>query len=113
MCVSSYSRKITNSTFDTFHRSSTREPDQGISEAVCAVIYAAPRTELKGPSFIVWSPKNKLKTVSVESELHVLREILMHKYGREFAVAVMENKDGCVSERVSIGAPSSLNINAL
>lgn len=26
----------------------------------------------------------------------------MHKYGREFSVAVMENRDGCVSERVSI-----------
>lgn len=25
----------------------------------------------------------------------------MHKFGREFAVAVMENKDNCVSERVS------------
>lgn len=25
----------------------------------------------------------------------------MHKYGREFSVAVMENRDGCVSERVS------------
>lgn len=26
--------------------------------------------------------------------------MLMHKYGREFSVGVMENKDGCVSERV-------------
>lgn len=25
----------------------------------------------------------------------------MHKYGREFSVAVMENRDSCVSERVS------------
>lgn len=24
----------------------------------------------------------------------------MHKFGREFSIAVMENKDGCVSERV-------------
>ncbi len=24
----------------------------------------------------------------------------MHKYGREFAAAVMENRDSCVSERV-------------
>ncbi|KAI1794029.1 regulator of Vps4 activity in the MVB pathway-domain-containing protein [Ganoderma leucocontextum] len=60
---------------------STREPDAGVSEGVCAIIYAAPRTELK--------------------ELHVLRDILMHKYGREFSVAVMENRDGCVSERVT------------
>jgi hypothetical protein len=34
------------------------------------------------------------------SELHILREILMHKYGREFSVAVMENRDNCVSDRV-------------
>lgn len=30
----------------------------------------------------------------------------MHKYGREFSVAVMENQDGCVSDRVS--RPNSL-----
>lgn len=36
------------------------------------------------------------------TELHVLRDILMHKYGREFSIAVMENRDNCVSERVSI-----------
>ncbi|KAI5120800.1 hypothetical protein M0805_002427 [Coniferiporia weirii] len=59
----------------------SREPDPGISEGVCSIIYAAPRTELK--------------------ELHVLRDFLMHKYGREFSVAVMENKDNCVSERVT------------
>ncbi|KAI0815337.1 regulator of Vps4 activity in the MVB pathway-domain-containing protein [Irpex lacteus] len=59
----------------------TREPDPGISEGVCSIIYAAPRTELK--------------------ELHVLRDILMHKYGREFSAAVMDNKDGCVSERIT------------
>jgi len=58
-----------------------RSPDPGVSEGVCSIIYAAPRTELK--------------------ELHVLRDILMHKYGRDFSVAVMDNKDGCVSERVT------------
>lgn len=56
------------------------EPDPGISEGVCSIIHAAPRTELK--------------------ELHVLRDLLMHKYGREFSLAVMENRDGCVSDRV-------------
>jgi vacuolar protein sorting-associated protein IST1 len=35
---------------------------------VCAIVYAAPRTELK--------------------ELHVLREILMHKFGRNFSLAL-------------------------
>ncbi|KAH9837323.1 DUF292-domain-containing protein [Rhodofomes roseus] len=59
----------------------TKEPDPGVSEGVCSVVYAAPRTELK--------------------ELHVLREMLMHKYGREFSVGVMENRDGCVNERVA------------
>ncbi|KAJ7897308.1 regulator of Vps4 activity in the MVB pathway-domain-containing protein [Mycena olivaceomarginata] len=58
----------------------TREPDPGIAEGVCSIIHAAPRTELK--------------------ELHILRDILMHKYGREFSMAVMENRDGCVSDRV-------------
>lgn len=58
----------------------TREPDTAVSEGICSIIYAAPRTELK--------------------ELHVVRDLLMHKYGREFSAAVMENRDGCVSERV-------------
>jgi len=58
----------------------TREPDPGVIESVCIVIHAAPRTEVK--------------------ELHILRDILMHKYGREFSIAVMENRDGCVSSRV-------------
>jgi len=57
-----------------------QEPDPGIIEGVCSVIHAALRTEIK--------------------ELHILREILMHKYGREFSIAVMENRDGCVSSRV-------------
>jgi len=59
---------------------SKREPDPGIFEGVCSVIHAAPQTEIK--------------------ELHILREILMHKYGREFSIAVMENRNGCVNTRV-------------
>jgi len=70
---------------------SSKDPDPGIREGVCAVIYAAPRTELK--------------------ELHVLREMLMHKYGREFSLAVMENREGCVTERIvrrlSVETPSA------
>lgn len=73
-----------------------RLPDPGISEGVCAVIHAAPRTELK--------------------ELHVLRDLLMHKYGREFSTSVMENKDQCVSDRVVkklvIATPSSELVDA-
>ncbi|KAF8910023.1 regulator of Vps4 activity in the MVB pathway-domain-containing protein [Gymnopilus junonius] len=67
-----------------------REPDPGIAEGVCNVIHAAPRTELK--------------------ELHILRDIFMHKYGRDFSLAVMENRNGCVSPRVVnkliIGTPA-------
>ncbi|KAF8578603.1 DUF292-domain-containing protein [Ramaria rubella] len=59
---------------------SSKEPDPGVYEGICCIIHAAPRTELK--------------------ELHVLREMLMHKFGREFSLAVMENRDGCVNERV-------------
>lgn len=58
----------------------TREPDISIMPALTSIIHAAPRTELK--------------------ELHVLREMLMAKFGREFAQDVMDNKDSCVPERV-------------
>ncbi|CAE6355813.1 unnamed protein product [Rhizoctonia solani] len=74
----------------------TREPDPGVKEGVCSIIHAAPRTEIK--------------------ELHVLREMLMSKYGREFAIGVMENKDNCVSERVTrkllIATPSPALVDA-
>lgn len=74
----------------------TRDPDPAVSEGVCSIIHAAPRTEIK--------------------ELHILRDLLMHKYGREFSVAVMENRDGCVSERVmkklTIDMPSSELVDA-
>lgn len=40
------------------------------------------------------------------SELHILRDLLMHKYGREFALGVMENRDGCVSKRVGRDDPT-------
>ncbi|TCD65472.1 hypothetical protein EIP91_002590 [Steccherinum ochraceum] len=57
-----------------------REPDAGVAEGVTSIIFASPRTELK--------------------ELHVLRDLLMHKYGRDFALSVMDNKDECVPTRV-------------
>ncbi|KAK0466319.1 DUF292-domain-containing protein [Desarmillaria tabescens] len=78
------------------NHSSSREPDPAISEGVCSIIFSAPRTEVK--------------------ELHVLRDILMHKYGREFSIAVMENRDGRVSDRVvrklDINMPSPELVNA-
>lgn len=33
----------------------------------------------------------------------------MHKYGRDFSASVMENRSGCVSERVSMSPASILN----
>jgi vacuolar protein sorting-associated protein IST1 len=33
----------------------------------------------------------------------------MHKYGRDFSAAVMENRSGCVSERVSMSPAGILN----
>jgi len=36
----------------------------------------------------------------LSSELHLLRDMLMHKFGREFSLAVMENRDECVPTRV-------------
>ncbi|WVQ79483.1 hypothetical protein IAT38_001582 [Cryptococcus sp. DSM 104549] len=55
--------------FNLLDASSEPEPDPSISDAVCAIVYAAPRTELK--------------------ELQVLREILMHKFGRPFALSLL------------------------
>jgi vacuolar protein sorting-associated protein IST1 len=58
--------------------------DPGLEEAVCSVIYAAPRTEVK--------------------ELQTVRALLVDRFGKEFAMAAMENqtKDGrtVVLERV-------------
>ncbi|KAF8831901.1 DUF292-domain-containing protein [Lentinula edodes] len=73
-----------------------REPDPAVIEGVCSIIYAAPRTELK--------------------ELNVLREILMHKYGRDFSAMIMENRGSCVSDRVvrklDIATPSTELVDA-
>jgi vacuolar protein sorting-associated protein IST1 len=54
--------------------------DAGLEEAVKSLIYAAPRTEVK--------------------ELQQVRALLMEKYGKEFALAAMENSDEKVSEKV-------------
>ena len=85
-----------------------------MAEGVNAIIHAAPRTELKGnirsplPRALIYPyvciccwiciDKNDF----IVTELHLLRDILMHKYGREYSQAVMDNKDGCVTERVSV-----------
>jgi vacuolar protein sorting-associated protein IST1 len=54
--------------------------DPGLEEAVKSLIYAAPRTDVK--------------------ELQNVRVLLVDKYGKEFAMAAMENSDEKVSEKV-------------
>ncbi|KAI0022389.1 DUF292-domain-containing protein [Xylariomycetidae sp. FL0641] len=54
--------------------------DPGLEEAVKSIIYAAPKTEIK--------------------ELQQVRALLAEKFGKEFALAAMENTDGGVSEKV-------------
>lgn len=58
-----------------------KEIDPAVSEAVASIIHAAPRTELK--------------------ELHVLREMLMSKAGRDYSIAAIDNIDGLVPERIT------------
>ncbi|GAA5935864.1 Ist1p [Sporobolomyces koalae] len=60
---------------------SLKDIDPGVTEATAAIIHAAPRTELK--------------------ELHVLREMLMSKAGRDYSIAAIDNLDGIVPERVT------------
>src|SRR5688572_16079138 len=63
-----------------------RHCDQAIAEAVNTIIYAAPRTEVK--------------------ELSMVRDQLIMKFGKEFAVAAMENQNDIVNSRVSFGRVS-------
>lgn len=57
-----------------------KECDPGLEEAVKSIIYAAPRTDIK--------------------ELQQARQLLVEKYGKEFALAAIENSDEKVAERV-------------
>ena len=57
-----------------------KECDPGLEEAVKSIIHAAPRTEIK--------------------ELQQTRQLLVEKYGKDFALEAVENSDGKVSERV-------------
>ncbi|KAK4186876.1 regulator of Vps4 activity in the MVB pathway-domain-containing protein [Podospora australis] len=54
--------------------------DPGLEEAVQSIIYAAPKTEIK--------------------ELQTVRTMLAEKFGKEFVIGAMENRDGKVSEGV-------------
>lgn len=54
--------------------------DPGLVEAVLVVIYAAPHTDIK--------------------ELGTIRELLVHKFGPEFAASARDNEDGVVPKKV-------------
>lgn len=57
-----------------------KECDPGLEEAIKSIIYAAPRTDVK--------------------ELQQARQLLVEKYGKEFAMEAIENSDGKVAERI-------------
>ncbi|KAL8999400.1 MAG: hypothetical protein Q9169_001714 [Polycauliona sp. 2 TL-2023] len=57
-----------------------KECDPGLEEAVKSIIHAAPRTDVK--------------------ELQQARQLLVEKYGKDFALEAIENSDGKVAERV-------------
>eukprot|EP01117_Protostelium_nocturnum_P010337 TRINITY_DN3716_c0_g1_i4.p1 TRINITY_DN3716_c0_g1~~TRINITY_DN3716_c0_g1_i4.p1 ORF type:complete len:376 (+),score=99.45 TRINITY_DN3716_c0_g1_i4:214-1341(+) len=69
----------------------SRECPEDIKEAVCSLIYAAPRIEVK--------------------ELSLIRDQLGLKYGKEFVLDTMSNKDNCVNSRIvhklSVQAPEN------
>lgn len=54
--------------------------EESIEEAVCSIIYVAPRLGVK--------------------ELMVVRDMLISKFGRDFAVGAMENRNDCVNHRL-------------
>jgi len=58
----------------------SKECPLDIKEAVCTIIYAAPRAEVK--------------------ELNAIREMLIIKFGRELATCAVHNKDNCVNARI-------------
>lgn len=57
-----------------------KECDPGLEEPIKSIIHAAPRTDVK--------------------ELQQARQLLVEKYGKEFALEAVENSDGKVAERV-------------
>ncbi|KAG9288370.1 hypothetical protein G9A89_021401 [Geosiphon pyriformis] len=57
-----------------------KQCDSGVQEAVNTLIYAAPRSEIK--------------------ELNSVRDQLIAKYGKDFAVNAIDNKDNCVNDRI-------------
>lgn len=58
----------------------SKECDPGLEEPIKSIIHAAPRTDVK--------------------ELQQARQLLVEKYGKDFALEAVENSDGKVAERV-------------
>ncbi len=67
-----------------------KECDPGLEEAVKTIIYSASHTDLK--------------------EMHTVRDLLIHKFGAEFARAAIENDDNVIPEKITkrtaVEAPS-------
>ncbi|KAL8987707.1 MAG: hypothetical protein Q9177_003112 [Variospora cf. flavescens] len=57
-----------------------KECDPGLEEPIKSIIHAAPRTDVK--------------------ELQQARQLLVEKYGKDFALQAVDNSDGKVAERV-------------
>ena len=81
----------------------SREIDPGVSEAVASIIHAAPR---QAPFSSLYLSNSVLTLESLYStelkELHILREMLMSKAGRDYAIAAIDNTDSLVPERVRL-----------
>ncbi|WVW86591.1 hypothetical protein I302_108641 [Kwoniella bestiolae CBS 10118] len=76
--------------FNLLDSSTGEQPEPSISDAVCAIVYAAPRTELK--------------------ELQVLREMLMHKFGRNFSLSLVQPPDPTSPPGVPARVTSKLKV---
>lgn len=68
-----------------------KECDPGLEEAVKTIIYSAPHTDIK--------------------EMHSVRDLLIHKFGAEFARSAIDNEDDIIpvkiTKRTAVEAPST------
>lgn len=80
-----------------------KEPDEGVREAVCSIVYAAPRWVHCRPVYLDTVQPNNDESHSIRTEireLQIIREAFMSRYGRDWAISCMENTNGHVSPRV-------------
>ncbi len=71
-----------------------RECDPGLEEAIKSLIYAAPRSEVK-ELLTVRSPQ-KYNLISNQQ----VRQMFVHKFGKQFELDAAENRDQKVNEKV-------------